>query len=126
MSGNIKVADGQVVFITDRDKSRAIRGLGRKVARWLPEGESPKMIAYIAWVIPFGQHLREEMGIAGVDDLLIPYLWKDARYGLHDTAALSAGLARLFGTHTGVEIGVSVYRHFAIVLAREIKGIMVR
>lgn len=126
VSGNVKVVDGQVVFITDRDKSRAIRGLGRKVARWLPESESQKMIAYIAWVIPFEQHLSAEMGLAGVDDSLIPYLWKDARYGLHDTAVLSAGLARLFGTHTGVELGVSAYRHFAITLARKIKGIVVR
>lgn len=126
VSGNVKVVDGQVVFITDRDKSRAIRGLGRKVARWLPESESQKMIAYIAWVIPFEQHLHEEMGIAGVDDSLISYLWKDARYGLHDTAVLSTGLAQLFGTHTGVELGVSAYRHFAITLARKIKGIVIR
>ena len=40
VSGNVKVVDGQVVLITDRDKNRAIRGLGRKVARWLPESES--------------------------------------------------------------------------------------
>lgn len=126
VSGNVKVIDGQVVFITDRDKSRAIRGLGRKVARWLPASESQKMIAYIAWVIPFEQHLLVELGLAGVDDSLTPYLWKDARYGLHDTAALSAGLAQLFGTHTGVELGVSAYRHFAITLARKIKGIVVR
>jgi len=126
VSGNVKVVDGQVVLITDRDKNRAIRGLGRKVARWLPESESQKMIAYIAWVIPFGQHLSEELGLASVEDSLMPYLWKDARYGLHDTAALSTGLARLFGTHTGVELGVSAYRHFAITLARKIKGIVVR
>jgi hypothetical protein len=126
VSGNVKVVDGQVVLITDRDKSRAIRGLGRRVARWLPEGESQKTIAYIGWVIPFVQHLHEETGIAGVDDSLMPYLWKDARYGLHDTATLSAGLARLFGAHMGVELGVSAYRHFAIALGRKIKGIVIR
>ncbi|OAG34223.1 hypothetical protein AYO21_11642 [Fonsecaea monophora] len=88
--------------------------------------ESQRNVAYIAWVIPFKQHLREEMGLAQVDDSLIPYLWKDARSRLHDTATLSAGLARLFSAHTGVELGMSAYRHFTIALARKIKGIVVR
>lgn len=126
ISGNVKVVDGQVVFITDRDKSRAIRGLGRKVARWLPESESKRMVAYMAWVVPFVQLLHDETGIAGPSESLTPYLWKDARHGLHDTAALSVGLARLFGSHTGVELGVSSYRHFAIALGRRIKGVVIR
>lgn len=48
VSGNVKVVDRQVVFITDRNKSRVIRGLRHKAARWLPESESQKMVAYIA------------------------------------------------------------------------------
>jgi hypothetical protein len=54
------------------------------------------------------------------------YLWKDARCGLYNTATLSAGLARLFGAHIGVELGVLVYRYFAIALDCKIKGIIIR
>ncbi|KAJ0124103.1 Uncharacterized protein HZ326_31482, partial [Fusarium oxysporum f. sp. albedinis] len=52
---NIFVFDGQVVIITDRDKSKGLSGGtgGRKVARFLPERLSRMMVAYIAWLLPF-------------------------------------------------------------------------
>jgi len=42
---NVFVFDGQVLFITDRDKSKAIRGGGRKVARFLPRDASRLLVA---------------------------------------------------------------------------------
>jgi hypothetical protein len=36
-----------MLIITDRDKNRAIRELGRKVTRFLPERMGKMMIAYI-------------------------------------------------------------------------------
>jgi len=56
---NVFVFDGQVLFITDRDKSKAIRGVGRKVARFLPRDASRLLVAYIAWVLPFERLLRQ-------------------------------------------------------------------
>lgn len=40
------------MIVTDRDKMKAIRGNGRKVARFLPEAIGKMMIAYVAWVLP--------------------------------------------------------------------------
>lgn len=44
---NVFVFDGGVMLITDRDKNRSIRGLGRKVARFLPKRVSRMVVAYI-------------------------------------------------------------------------------
>jgi hypothetical protein len=57
--------DGQVLLITDRDKNRAIRGLGRKVARFLPERIGQIMVVYMAWVMPFEQMLHDQTRIPG-------------------------------------------------------------
>jgi hypothetical protein len=47
MIRNVFVFDGQMLIITDRDKNRAIRELGRKVTRFLPERMGKMVIAYI-------------------------------------------------------------------------------
>ncbi|KAK7422456.1 hypothetical protein QQZ08_009508 [Neonectria magnoliae] len=47
---NVFVFDGQVMLITDHDKSRGKRGRGRKVARFLPELPSQMMVTYIVWL----------------------------------------------------------------------------
>lgn len=49
---NVFVFDGQVLLITDYDKSRAIRGLGRKVTRFLSAPVGWMMVAYVVWVMP--------------------------------------------------------------------------
>ena len=57
VAGNIFVFDGQVMIIIDLDKSRAIRGLGRKVARFLPKRIGKIVVVYITWLIPFEEIL---------------------------------------------------------------------
>jgi superfamily II DNA or RNA helicase len=124
--GNIFIFDGQVMVITDRDKSRAIRGLGRKVARFLPERVGKMVVAYIIWLIPFEELLHDEAGIPGPDETLSSYMFKDARQGAYGTEQLSEALASLMGEEVGVELMVSDYRHVAIGLGRWIKGIIIR
>jgi superfamily II DNA helicase RecQ len=124
--GNVFVFDGQVMIITDRDKSRAIRGLGRKVARFLPERVGKMVVAYIVWFIPFEEMLHDEAGIPGPDETLSSYMFKDARPGAYGTEQLSEALASLMGEEVGVELMVSDYRHVAIGLGRRIKGIIIR
>ncbi|KAH7012637.1 uncharacterized protein B0I36DRAFT_221660, partial [Microdochium trichocladiopsis] len=51
MLRNVFVFDGQVMLVTDRDKAKAIRGIGRKVARFLPETVGRLMVAYILWIL---------------------------------------------------------------------------
>ncbi|KEF50778.1 uncharacterized protein A1O9_13170, partial [Exophiala aquamarina CBS 119918] len=123
---NVFVFDGAVMLITDRDKNRSIRGLGRKVARFFSERVSRMVVAYIAWLMPFEEFIHDVSGVAGPDKSLWSYMWKDARRGTWDTAQLSDGLAALTGEHMGVEAMVSDYRHVAIGFARVIKGIVVR
>ena len=55
---NIFIYDGQVMIITDRDKIKAIRDHGRKVARFLPERIGRMMVAYIAWLLLAERVLR--------------------------------------------------------------------
>jgi hypothetical protein len=123
---NVFVFDGQVLIITDRDKSRAIRGLGRKVARFLPARIGKMMIAYIAWVIPFERMLHDRTKISGLSASLESYLWKDGRKGVWKTVQLSEGLASMTGKEMGVELTVADYRHVAIGFARKIKGMLIR
>ena len=44
---NVFVVAGDVMLVTDRDKAKAIRGLGRKVARFLLARVGRLLVAYI-------------------------------------------------------------------------------
>jgi hypothetical protein len=120
------VFNRQVMIITDRDKSRVIRDLGRKVARFLPERVGKMVVAYIAWLLPFKEMLHDKTGIPGPSASLSSYMWKDGRKGAWRTEQLSDGLASLTGQHVGVELMVSDYRHVVIRLGRKIKGMLIR
>ncbi|SLM36305.1 recq family helicase [Lasallia pustulata] len=123
---NVFVHGGELMIITDRDKSRAIRGLGRKVARFLPERIGKMMVAYMAWLIPFEGLLHDQTKIPGPSSSLDSFLWKDARKGLWETPVLSERLASLTGKYIGVDLMISDYRHVAIELGRQVKGMMIR
>ncbi|KAG7408486.1 hypothetical protein Forpe1208_v012075 [Fusarium oxysporum f. sp. rapae] len=124
---NMFVFNGQVVLITDRDKSKGLNGKqGRKVARFLPEGPSLMMVAYIAWLLPFEKVLHRLSGIRGPSEAINPWLWKSAEKGLWDTAKLSKQLALVTGAQIGVQLTVSSYRHVAIEMGRRIKGLIVQ
>ena len=123
---NTFVHDGQVLLVTDRDKNKAIRGLGRKVARFLPEELSRMLVAYIAWVLPFERVLHTLSGIRGPADADGAWLWKDGRKGVWKTEQLSERLDLLSSAELGVTLTVRSYRHVAIELGRRIKGLMIR
>ena len=123
---NAFIFDGQMMLITDRDKSRAIRGIGRKVARFLPELPTKMMVAYIAWLIPTARMLQEQAGIQGPGPSLEGFLWADARKGRWDTELLTQRLRLLTAEHTGLTMGVSEYRHVGIEMGRKVRGLAVR
>jgi superfamily II DNA helicase RecQ len=123
---NVFIFDGQVMIITDRDKNKAIRGIGRKVARFLPDIIGKMMIAYIAWVLPFEAMLTADAGAQGPSPTLEPWLWKDARKGIWGTKELSRQLVSITKQHIGVELSVADYRHVAIELGRHIRGLVVQ
>ncbi|RYP57715.1 hypothetical protein DL771_011427 [Monosporascus sp. 5C6A] len=141
---NVFVFDGQVLLVTDRDKNRAIRGIGRKVARFLPEHVGKIMVAYVAWLLPFEKMLLlgarpggggggggsataagGDAGAAGAASLE-EWLWKDERKSRWETPELSRQLASATGRHVGVELTVADYRHVAIELGRKIRGLVIR
>jgi hypothetical protein len=62
---NMFMFDGQMLIIVDRDKSRAIRGLGRKVARFLPDKLGKMMMAYVMWLLPWEEMMHDVTNIPG-------------------------------------------------------------
>lgn len=48
------------MLVTDRDKMKAIRDNGRKVARFLPDLIGRMIVVYILWLIPVERVLRRE------------------------------------------------------------------
>ncbi len=122
---NVFVFDGQLLLVTDRDKNKALRGIGRKVARFLPDSLGQAMVAYITWLLPFERLLHAHSGIRGPSFSLDEFLWKDARKGRWDTSRLSEQLAQMTTLGLGVKLAVADYRHVAIELGRRIQGLVV-
>ena len=123
---NVYVYGGQVMLVTDRDKMKAIRDIGRKVARFLPERIGRMLLAYILWVLPAERLLRRQCGLPLPADKDLAYLWRDGNTGAWDSSRLSAALGRVLQAGVGVAAGVMRYRQVAIEMGRQIKGIVVR
>lgn len=123
---NVFVFNGQMLMITDRDKRVAIHGLGRKVARFIPERLGKMMVAYVEWLLPFEEFLYAKTDVSGPPKSLVSLMWKSGRKGQWETPQLSQGLSALTGEHVKVELTVSPYRHVAIGLGRMIKEIVIR
>ena len=123
---NVFVFDGVVSIITDRDKNKAIRGIGRKVARFLPPGLSRMMVAYVAWVLPFERVVHALSKVRGPSEADGAWLWKDGQKGCWGTEHLTERLDLLSSGQLGVRLTVSSYRHVAIELGRCIKGLVIR
>ena len=123
---NIFVYDGQVIIVTDRDKMKAIRDNGRKVARFLPDRLGRMMIAYVAWLLPAECMLRSEGKLAQPRAEDMEYLWKNGDSRRWETDRLSMALARTMQAGTGVRMGVGRYRAIAIEIGRKIRGLVVQ
>ncbi|KJZ69995.1 hypothetical protein HIM_10606 [Hirsutella minnesotensis 3608] len=124
---NMFVLDGQVMLVTDRDKAKAIRDNGRKVARFLPTRIGKMMVAYVTWLLPFERMLRRKCRLPEPPGDLLEFMWRDgcgAR--LWETERLSGVLARVTQAGTGVRISVARYRPVAIEMGRRIRGLVMR
>ena len=56
--------DRQVMIVTDRDKMKAIRDNGRKVARFVLDRIGRMIVACISWLIPAERVLQRECKLA--------------------------------------------------------------
>ncbi|RSL86277.1 hypothetical protein CDV31_016422, partial [Fusarium ambrosium] len=123
---NVFVMEGQVMIVTDRDKMKAIRDNGRKVARFVPDKIGHMIVAYISWLIPAERVLRRECKLAEPRGEQLEYMWRDGSSRVWDTERLSRKLARVMKAGTGVSIGVGRYRAVAIEMGRRIRGLVTK
>ncbi|KAK2684833.1 hypothetical protein QWA68_016741 [Fusarium oxysporum] len=123
---NIFVLDGQVMIVTDRDKMKAIRDNGRKVARFLPDPIGRMIVAYIIWLIPAERVLRRECQLTEPRGDQLEYMWRDGGSRVWDTERLSRKLARVMQAGTGVRIGVGRYRAITVEIGQRIQGLVMR
>ncbi|KAK6721105.1 hypothetical protein SNK04_000002 [Fusarium graminearum] len=117
---------GQVMIVTDRDKMKAIRDNGRKVARFVPDRIGRIVVAYIVWLLPTERVLRRECQIDEPCGEQLEYMWRDGSSSVWETDRLSKKLARVMQAGTGVRLGVGRYRAIAIEMGRRIRGLVIR
>lgn len=115
-----------VMLITDRDKMKAIRDNGRKVARFLPDRIGRMMVAYIAWLLPFERMVRRRCRFAEPRAEQHEFLWRDSDSRTWETDRLSTVMARVMQSETGARIRVGRYRPIAIEMGRRIRGLVAR
>ncbi|KAK6706732.1 hypothetical protein SNK04_004235 [Fusarium graminearum] len=123
---NVFILDGQVMIVTDRDKMKAIRDNGRKVARFVPDRIGRIVVAYIVWLLPTERVLRRECQIDEPCGEQLEYMWRDGSSSVWETDRLSKKLARVMQAGTGVRLGVGRYRAIAIEMGRRIRGLVIR
>ncbi|EXK77042.1 hypothetical protein FOQG_18233 [Fusarium oxysporum f. sp. raphani 54005] len=123
---NIFIMDGHVMIVTDRDKMKAIRDNGRKVARFVPDRIGRMIVAYIAWLLPTERVLRRECQLAEPRGEQLEYMWRDGSSPVWETDRLSRKLARIMQAGTGVRLGVGRYRAIAIEMGRRIRGLVMK
>lgn len=73
---NVFILNGEVMLITDSDKGKMIRGIGLKVARFVPEEVGRMVLAYIAGVLPLEKMLQKTADAPGAPISLEPWMWK--------------------------------------------------
>ncbi|EXK23309.1 hypothetical protein FOPG_20056 [Fusarium oxysporum f. sp. conglutinans race 2 54008] len=114
------------MIVTDRDKMKAIRDNGRKVARFVPDRIGRMVVAYIAWLLPTERVLRQECQLNEPHGEQLEYMWRDGSSSVWETDRLSKKLARVMQAGTGVRLGVGRYRAIAIEMGRRIRGLVIR
>ncbi|KAM3426677.1 hypothetical protein NHJ13734_009323 [Beauveria thailandica] len=60
---NVFVYGGSMMIVTDRDKAKSIRDMGRKVAQRMDDSMGRVLIAYIAWLLPDEEILEQELAL---------------------------------------------------------------
>ncbi len=126
LTRNVFVLDGQVTFVTDRDKMKAIRDHGQKVARFLPDSAGRLVVAYIAWLLPAEQMLLRRCSLPEPDAGEMEFMWRHRASRAWDTDRLSNILGRLTQEHVKMRMGVARYRVVAIELGRRVRGLVMK
>lgn len=123
---NIFVYDGELMMVLDGVKNKTTRGVGRKVARFLPDHLGRIMVAYIVWLLPAERVLLKHAKMPGPDPAHLEFVWRHGGSKHWETDRLSAIMARKMQAGVGVRLPVGRYRMVAIAIGREIRGIVER
>lgn len=114
------------MIVTDRDKMKAIRDTGHKVARFLPDRIGRMMVAYIAWLLPAERMLRRVTKLPEPGRDQLEFLWRDGDSPAWGTERLSIALRRVMQAGTSVRMSVGRYRPIAIKIGRRIRGMVIQ
>lgn len=120
---NVFVHDGSVMIVTDRDKGKSIRDMGRKVARFVPDDMGRVLVAYIAWLLPAEELLEQELTLPATPPSIKEFMWRHGPAARWNTDKLSSLLAREIGTGIGVRVGTARYRIIVIEMGRIVDGL---
>ncbi|KFA71004.1 hypothetical protein S40288_10386 [Stachybotrys chartarum IBT 40288] len=123
---NIFIHNGQVMIITDRDKMKAIRDNGRKVARFLPERIGRMVIATIAWLQSAEHVLRRRCKLPEPPEKYYEFIWRSGSSSCWDTQKLSAIMIQQLQGDVKLRLGTGRYRTMAIELGRRIRGLVMK
>jgi superfamily II DNA or RNA helicase len=121
---NVFLYSGSVMIVTDRDKTKSIRDMGRKVARFLPDDMGRVLVAYIAWLLPAEEFLEQELMLPATPPSIKEFMWRHGPSGRWKTEKLSSLLAREIGTGLGVRMGTARYRMIVIEMGRIVDGLV--
>ncbi|KAM3447861.1 hypothetical protein MY3296_008316 [Beauveria thailandica] len=122
---NVFVYGGSVMIVTDRDKAKSMRDMGRKVAQRMDDSMGRVLIAYIAWLLPAEEILEQELALQGTWQCNKEFMWRHGASARWNTDKLSSLLlAREIGTGIGVRLGVARYRIVAIEMGRVVNGLV--
>ncbi|KJK87120.1 hypothetical protein H633G_09028 [Metarhizium anisopliae BRIP 53284] len=121
---NVFVRDGSVMIATDRDKTKSIRDMGRKVARFLPDDLGRMFVAYIAWLLPAEELLEQEVQMPETARSIKEFMWRHGPSGRWKTEKLSSLLAREIGAELGLRMGTARYRIVVIEMGRVVEGLV--
>jgi superfamily II DNA or RNA helicase len=121
---NCFLYNGSAMIVTDRDKAKSIRDMGRKVARFLPDDMGRVLVAYIAWLLPAEELLEQELMLPATPPGIKEFMWRHGPAGRWKTDKLSSLLAREIGTAIGVYVGTARYRIIVIEMGRIVDGLV--
>ncbi|KAL7940041.1 hypothetical protein V8C42DRAFT_349789 [Trichoderma barbatum] len=121
---NCFLYDGSVMIVTDRDKAKSIRDMGRRVARFVPDDMGRVLVAYIAWLLPAEELLEQELMLPATAPSVKEFMWRHGPAGRFKTDKLSSLLAREIGGKIGVHMGMARYRMIVIEMGRVVDGLV--
>ncbi|KAH0559412.1 hypothetical protein GP486_004072 [Trichoglossum hirsutum] len=117
---NIFVSRGEVVICTRYHKSIALTGKSRNITRYVPHVVGRMVVAYLSWVRPFRDFLGVRCGV--VDDngqSESCFLWSSGFHPAPREVLDDPEAEQPIIEHHRVGLGISLYRHVAIAISRE-------